>query len=248
MVSRALGSRLPKKPDDPAPNLEDVLTNLDVSEREAPAYPIHRIEFAEAAPSQPARATANGMPAELEAHRQRLEQLLQNARQIEEMLAKEAAQARALGENLKLEEKRAAVAEAAELEQRAAGEAQAYTKNSDTAAAFQAKIEAELATARQELVGAEASVAELQSRLRDAQDRVALSKSKMIECESKSKEAAKRAELAKGLANDAECRVAKCREAREAAEAEAHQAEEIASSIALTAQTLKRIRELGQGV
>jgi hypothetical protein len=67
----------------------------------------------------------------------------------------------------------------------------------------------------------------------------------VIECDAKSKEAAKRAMLATGLLHDAECRVAKCREARASAEAELRQAEEIADSIALTAETLKRIRELG---
>jgi nicotinic acid mononucleotide adenylyltransferase len=47
------------------------------------------------------------------------------------------------------------------------------------------------------------------------------------------------------LIRDAEIRVAKCREAHEAARAEVSQAEEIASRIALTAQTLKRIRDIG---
>ncbi len=259
MVSRAFGSRQ-KKPDDPAPNLNDVLKNLDVSEREAPTYPIHRIEFAETVaeqpvqptppvqPSQPVQPTrpSAGTPVELEAHRVRLEQLLESARQIEELLAKEAAQARALGENLELDEKRSVAAAAIEAEQKANAEVQAFTKNSETAGAYQAKVDAELVAARQELGGAEAAVNELQTRLRDAQNLVVLSKSKVIECESKSKEAAKRVELAKGLTNDAECRVAKCREARETADAEVHQAEEIASSIALTAEALKRIRNLGK--
>lgn len=251
MVSRAFGSRQ-KKPDDPAPNLSDVLKNLDVSEREAPTYPIHRIEFAETVseqpsqPAQPARPAPGAANVELEAHRQRLEQLLESARQIEELLAKEAAQARVLGENLKLDEKRSVAAAAIEAEQKANAEVQAFTKNSETAGAYQAKIDAELVAARQELAGAEASVNELQTRLRDAQNLVVLSKSKVIECESKSKEAAKRVELAKSLTNDAECRVAKCREARETADSEVRQAEEIASSIALTAETLKRIRDLGK--
>jgi chromosome segregation ATPase len=243
MVSRALGSRLSRKPDDPAPDLHDVLTNLDESDGvNAQEVAINRIEFVETA-----RPSTGGKAAELQAHRQRLEQLLANARQIEEMLAEEAAQARALGENLMLDEKRAAVAEAAEAERTASAEAQAIAKNSESAVVYHAKIDAELVAAQRELAAAEASVNELQLRLRDAQDLVVLSKSKVMECDSKSKEASKRAALAKGLIHDAECRVAKCREAREAAEAEVRHAEEIADSIALTAETLKRIRNLGKG-
>lgn len=251
MVSRALGSRLSRRPDDPAPDLGEVLTDLDVSERaNAQEYQINRIDFPESASTQPptaARPTAGAQSAELASHRQRLEQLLANARQIEEMLAQEAAQARSLGENLMLDEKRVAAAEAAEAERRAAAETQALTKNSETASAYQAKIDAELAAAQRELTAAEASVSDLQLRLRDMRQLVVVSNSKVIECDSKSKEAAKRAALAKGLLNDAECRVAKFREAKEAAEAEVREAEEIASSIALTSETLKRIRELGKG-
>lgn len=236
MMSRALGSRLSKRTDDPVPDLQDVLTTLDVSERDAPAYAIQRVEFPETAATQPS----------LEAHRQRLQHLLESARQIEEMLVAEAAQARELSANLKLDEKRAAVAEAIEAEQKVTAEAQAFTKNRDTAAAFQAKADAEVASTRRELADAEALVTKLQTQLRDAQDLVVVSKSKLVECESKSAEAAKRVELAKGLAYDAECRIAKCREARETAQTELAQAEEIATSIALTADTLKRIRELGK--
>lgn len=250
MVSRAFGSRLSRKRDDPAPDLLEVLTTLGESESvNAQEYPINRIEFAETASTETAsaaRPAAGAMAAQLEAHRQRLEHLLENARQIEEMLAHEAAQARALAENLMLDEKRAAAAEAAEAERRATAEAQAFTQNSKTAVVYQAKIDAELVAAQRELTAAEASVSELQSQLRDAQNLVVVSKSKVIECESKNKEAAQRAKLAKGLVHDAECRVAKCREAREAAEAEVRQAEEIATSIAVTAETLKRIRELGK--
>lgn len=250
MVSRAFGSRLSKTPDDAARDLHEVLTNLDVSERiNGQEYPINRIDIAEAPSTRPTTAApprAGAVASELEAHRRRLEQLLENARQIEEMLSQEAAKAHALGQNLLLDEKRAAAAEAAEAERRATAEAQAFTANRDTASAFQAKIDAELVAAQQELAAAEASVSELQTRLRDAQNLVVVSKSKTIECEAKSKEAAKRAQLAKGLVHDAECRVAKCREAREAAEAEVRQAEEIAGSIALTAERLKRIRELGK--
>ena len=264
IVSRAFGTRPARKPDDPAPDLHEVLANLDQSERENPQdYSINRIELADAPHAQappsklaqapPAKPAPSAPPAadakasELEAHRRRLEQLLESARSIESMLAQEAAQARALGENLKLEEKRTAAAEAAEAEQKVTAEAQAFAQNGETAVVYQAKIDAELIAAQQELSTAESSVTELQSRLRDAQNLVVVSKSKVIECESKTKEAAKRSKLAKDLQNDAECRIAKCREAREAAELALRQAEEIASSIALTAETLKRIRELGKG-
>ncbi len=161
------------------------------------------------------------------------------------MLAKEAAQARSLSENLKLDEKRAAAAQAAEAERTATAEASAYARNSEKAAAYQTKVEGEVASVRQELTAAEASVKELQARLAQAQDVVALSKAKLLETESRATEAVKRAALAGVLTRDAQIHVAKCREAHEAALAELSQAEEIANSIALTAQTLKRIRQLG---
>lgn len=249
MVSRAFGSRSSRQADDPVPDLDEVLTELHISEQENDQpYEIDRIDFHETAapaPPSPGGSAASTGHRELEAHRRRLEHLLENARQIEEMLAKEAAQARSLSENLKLDEKREAAAQAADREQKAAAEAQAYAQNSKTATVYQAKVDGELAAARQELSAAEASVKELQARLGDAQNLVVLSKSKVVETEARSKEAAKRADMAKALTRDAEIRVAKCREAREAAEAEVSQGEEIASSIALTAQTLKRIRELG---
>ncbi|HKU66992.1 MAG TPA: hypothetical protein VJP85_04355 [Candidatus Baltobacteraceae bacterium] len=233
------------------------MTELHRAQENGQPYEIDRIYFSETdaaerpapernAPERPAPARPrSGAPPELEAQRQRLEQLLQNARHIEEMLAKEAAQARALSENLKVDEKRAAASEAAESERQAAEEARAYTKNSETAALYQAKADSEHAAARQEFAAAEAAVKELQVRLGDAQNAVALSKAKVVETEARSKEAAKRADLALTLTRDAEMRVAKCREASETAKAQLSQAEEIASSIALTAQTLKRIRELG---
>lgn len=246
IVGRAFGSRSSKTAGDPVPELDEVLTNLHISEQEySQPFEINRVHFAETAtepPGQPRTQTTNR---ELEAHRQRLEHLLESARQIEEMLAQEAAQARSLGENLKLDEKRAAAAEAAEGERKAATQARAYAQNSETAAAYQTKVDGEWSAAKAELTAAEASVMELQARLRDAQDLVVLSKAKVLEAESRSKEAAKRADLAKSLVHDAEIRVAKCREAREAAQAEVTHAEEIANSIALTAETLKRIRKLG---
>jgi hypothetical protein len=246
IVGRAFGSRSPKATGDPAPELDEVLTNLHISEQEySQPFEINRVHFAET-PAEPAGQPGTNSPyPELEAHRQRLEQLLESARQIEEMLAKEAAQARSLGENLKLDEKRALAAEAAEGERKATAEARAYAQNSETAAAYQVKAESELAASRAELTAAEASVRELQARLRDAQDLAVVSKAKVLEAESRSKEAAKRADLAMALVRDAEIRVAKCREAREAAQAQVTHAEEIANSIALTAETLKRIRKLG---
>jgi hypothetical protein len=241
IVGRAFGPRSSKQAEDPVAELDEVLTQLQISEQEhEPPYDIERIHIAEADPPN-----ADAARQELEAHRRRLEQLLENARHIEEMLAKEAAKARALGENLRLEEKRAAAAEAAESERKAIAEGRAYTQNSETAVAYQAKVDGELTAARQEFTAAEASVKELRARLADAQNLVVLSKAKVLDAEVRSKEAAKRVDLAKALSRDVEIRIAKCREAREAAETEVSQAEQIASSIALTAQTLKRIRALG---
>lgn len=246
IVGRAFGSRSSRHADDPAPELDEVLTDLNVSEQENDQpYEINRIHFPESGVAERPAPGGGNASGELEAHRQRLEELLESARHIEELLAKEAAQARDLSENLKLEEKHAAAAQAAENERQASAQAQAYAQNSETAAAYQVKLDAELAAARAELTSAKASVRELQARLGDAQNLVVLSNAKVIETESRSKEAAKRADLAKTLIRDAEIRVAKCREAREAAQAEVSQAEEIANSIALTAQTLKRIRDIG---
>lgn len=248
MVSRAFGSRSSRLADDPVPELDEVLTDLHISEQKTVQPEINRIHFPEAQPAERPSSVqhrADSPRRELEAHRRRLEQLLENARQIEEMLAMEAAQARSLSENLNLDEKRATASQAAENERKATAEARTYVQNSEKAADYQAKVDGALLAARQELTGAEASVKDLQTRLRDAQDLVVSSKAKVVEAESRSKEAAKHADLAKTLMHESEIRVARCREAREAAEAEVSEAEEIASSIALTAETLKRIRDLG---
>lgn len=237
MVSRAFGPRPSRQDDDSVPELGRVLTQLDISSQENdPGYEINRIDFPAdtAAPHQ-----------ELEAHRRRLEQLLEDARRIEDLLSQEAAQARSLSENLKLDEKRAALAEAAENEEKALAEARGYAQNSETAARHHAKVDGELAAAREQLRKADESVKQLQVQLRDAQELSALSKAKVLENQARSEEAAKRSDLAKALTRDAEMRVAKCREAREAAQAEAAQAQEIANSIALTTETLQRIRRLG---
>lgn len=248
MVGRAFSSR--RQPQDPVPNLGEVLTELHIShQKNDQGYEINRIDFPEpsAAAPPPPQPAAGAARNELEAHRRRMEQLLENARQIEEMLAKEAAQAVSLGENLNLDEKRAALAEATENERKALAEARPYAQNSETATAYQVKIDGELAAARQELSASEAAIKELQARLADAQNSVAISKAKVVQAEARSKEAAKRADVAKALARDAEVRVAKYREAREAAEAEVRQGEELASSIALTAETLKRFGAVGKG-
>jgi chromosome segregation ATPase len=247
MVGRAFSARRQSK--DPVPNLGEVLTELHVSaQKNDQGYEINRIHFADASAAEPPPPApiAGSAPPDLEAHRRRLEQLLENARQIEEMLAKEAAQAVSLSENLNLDDKRIAAAKAAEEERKALAEAKPYAQNSETAIAYQAKVDGELAAAVQELNASELSVKELQARLADAQNFVVLAKAKVVESQARAKEAAKRAEVAKALVRDAEVRVAKCREAREAAEAEVRQGEEIASRVAMAADTLKRIREIGK--
>ncbi len=279
----AFGPRGSKLDDDGKPSLDEVLTELEVSERESddlympavnaveparpqaqpqPAVTAAKIaapaasEEAKApvagtapapAPAAPAAPSADLAEAQRRAdgHRQRLEKLLGEARQIEEMLAKEAAEARALADKVNLEEKRTAAAHAAELERQAIALANDVAARRETAVAQHAQSAAEVRALREAVDAAVESVKEIETRFAEAQKLVTQTKFKLRESETKAEQATTLADNAKIEARNAERKAAKCREAREAAEAELHKAEEIASSIALTAATLERMRSLG---
>lgn len=260
----AFGARSSKlNDDDGKPRLNEVLTELEVSERESDDLYMPSLAVVEEKPvvtrmTEPAPApqakTTPAAPAapnsdetlkRADGHRQRMEKLLNEARQIEEMLAKEAAEASALADKVNLEEKRAAVASAAEGELQAITRANELAQRRDAAVAQHAKAAAEVRATREAVDAATASVAELQSRLAEAQKLVTQSKFKLREGEARLESATALVDQTKVEAHNADRRAAKCSEIREAAEAELHHAEEIASSIAVTTETLERIRALG---
>lgn len=252
------------KSDDEKPSLNEVLTELEVSERESDDLYMPAVNATEpvqtqasttptaATNAQAVREEATPSSADLaeaqrraDGHRQRLEKLLGEARQIEDMLAKEAAEARALGEKVNLEEKRAAVARASELERQAAAQANEMTQRSEAAVAQHAQSAAEVRALREAVDAALESVKEIEARFAEAQKLVTQTKFKLRESETRIEQTTTLVDNAKIEARNAERRAAKYREAREAAEAELRKAEEIASSIALTAATLERMRSLG---
>jgi len=260
----AFGARTSKSAGE-KPNLDEVLTELEVSQRESdelyvvPAFdalettvetqpvlkPSAKSTRTAAVDEQPVRAGDDTLK-RADEHRKRLENLLKDARHIEEMLAKEAAEARALAEKVNLEEKRAASARAAEAEQQAIRQAHAANQARDAAVLAHAQIADDVRTAREAVEAAAKAVAELQSQLAEAQKLVVQTKLKLRESETGAERAAGVADNAKVEARSAERRIAKCREEREAAEAQLREAEEIAGSVALTTATLERIRALGK--
>lgn len=260
----AFGARSSKSAnDDDGPSLKEVLTELEVSERESddlymPSLAVVEekpvvTRITEPAPAPQAKTTPAAPPAtnsddtlqRADGHRQRMEKLLNEARQIEEMLAKEAAEASALADKVNLQEKRAAAAQAAEHEMQAITRANESAGRRDAAVAQHAQVAAEVRATKEAVDAATQSVAELQSQLAEAQKLVAQSKFKLRESEARLEKATALVDQAKVEAHNADRRAAKFSEAREAAEAEFRNAEEIASSIAVTTETLARIRALG---
>lgn len=258
----AFGSRTAKNGDEAKQNLDDVLTELEVSQRESDDLyvvpPFDAVESDVQEPQPVPKATPKSTPKmnveeslevdetllRADGHRQRLEKLLNDARQIEEMLAKEAAEAKALAEKVNLDEKRAAVAEAAQLEQQAMGEAKLAVKRRDEAVAQQSQSATNIRALREAVETATTSVADLQARLAEAQKLVIQTKLKLRETETRIEQSASAVEKAKVEAHSLERRAAKCREERAAAQAELQKAEKIASSIASTMATLERMRGL----
>ncbi len=231
VVSRAFGSR--NKGSDPQSPLDKVLKDLNVGERENADLP--------AVNGAVVRESVTVPPD----HRQRLEKLLSEAREIEQQLANEAAEA-ALAENLNLEEKRAGVAQFAETERAAEAQAQPLATEMEAAASHRVRIDAELRAARQKLAAAEDSVQQLESRLTEAHGIVAQEKSRLAENERRAENAAQQADQIAARVDASARHIADCREARTAAEADLRKAELTARNVAQTAATLKQIRELSE--
>lgn len=231
-MGRAFGGR--HRAGNEAQQLEKVLASLHVSEQEEAVA----LEDAPPPPAPPA-PVHNGQD-----HRERLEKLLDDAGRIAQLLEKEAADA-ALAENLRLDEKRAAVAKLAQAEREAESQARALAQQSETAATLRARTDAEVSAAQHAVSAAEDSVKRRETLLAEAQNVVVQTKSKLVECESRARDAALQAETDAAKVQEANALIATCREAREAAESEVREAEAIARGITQTAATLKQLRAAG---
>ena len=256
----AFGARNPKAAnEDGKTNLDDVLTELEVSERESedlymPSLAVNEDKPVPRKASGPAPAAAPSATADSDdalrragGHRERMEKLLNEARQIEEMIAKEAAEAAALADKVNLEGKRAAMAAAAEHERQAITRANELAKRRDEAVSQHDALAAQVRESKEAVDAALKSVVELQSRLAEAQKVVTQTKTKLREGEGHLEQAHTLVDQAKVEAHNADRRAAKCSEALAAAETDLHEAEEIAKSIAATTETLERIRALSSG-
>lgn len=262
----AFGARNPKAAnEDGKTNLDDVLTELEVSERESedlymPSLAVNEDKPvprkasgpapAAAPPASSASSASSGSDDALRragGHRERMEKLLNEARQIEEMIAKEAAEAAALADKVNLEGKRAAMAAAAEHERQAITRANELAKRRDEAVAQHDALATQVRESKEAVDAALKSVVELQSRLAEAQKVVTQTKTKLREGEGHLEQAHTLVDQAKVEAHNADRRAAKCSEALAAAETDLHEAEEIAKSIAATTETLERIRALSSG-
>lgn len=243
LIGRAFGARSKSRADAPQ-QLDKVLGDLQVSEQENE----HRYAFNRPAETAKTKATAvephPAPPLTAENHRERLEKLLQDARQISQLLEKEAAEA-ALAENLRLDEKRAAVAKLAEEEREAEAQATALTLQSESAAMHRAQIDAEVNAAQQAVNAAKDSIRQLEALLAEARNVVIQTKSELTKTEGRARDAALQAETEAAKVQKANARIARCREAREAAESEVRDAETIARGITQTAATLKQLRAVG---
>jgi chromosome segregation ATPase len=231
-MGRAFGAR-DRRNGNGTPPLEKVLADLHEGEQEYDPY-TPAIEPRESTPPPTA-------PLEGQNHRERLEKLLNDARRISQMLEKEAAEA-ALAENLKLDEKLAAVAKLATAEAEAEAHARALAQQSESAAMHRTQIDTEVRAAQQAVSAAEDSVKQLEARLAEAQNVVIQAKSTLGEIEDRTRHATLEKEANEAKVHETDARVTKCREAREAAEAEVWEAKAFARSIMQTAATLKQLR------
>ncbi|HET9393872.1 MAG TPA: hypothetical protein VFO29_10195 [Candidatus Rubrimentiphilum sp.] len=240
LIGRAFGAR--SKPRGDAPQqLEKVLGDLQVSELEnEDRYAFKAPAAAETVTAKPIEPTAP--PPSAEDHRERLEKLLNDARQISQLLEKEAAEAE-LAQSLRLDEKRAAVAKLAEAERDAEAQARALTEQRENAEQHRAQIDAEVNAAQHAVSAAEDSVKHLEALLAEARDVVIQTKSNLTKTEAGARDAAAQLEAGAAKIHEADAAIAKCREARLAAESEVHEAEAIALGIRQTAATLKQLRE-----
>jgi chromosome segregation ATPase len=233
LMGRAFGTRDRRRGN--SPQLEKVLADLHVGEQEndEPTRP------------QPTPQETTLPPTPLLAdHRGRLEKLLDDARRIAQLLEKESAEA-ALAENLKLDEKNAAVMKLAEAEAEARAQATTLAQESESAAMHRAQIDGEVRAAQHAVSAAEDSVKQLEARLADAHNVVIQAKSKLGESEGRALGGTLQAEANAARLHEAETTLTKCREAREAAEAEVREAKAIARSVMQTASALKQLRQAG---
>jgi hypothetical protein len=234
-MGRALGAR-DRRPSNVPPQLHKMLADLHDGEQENDNPYTPTIQRQETTPpSMPP-------PAEKD-HRDRLEKLLHDARRIAQMLEKESAEA-ALAENLKLDEKLAAVAKLAEAEADAEAQASALTQQSESAALQRAQIDTEVRAAQHVVNAAEDSVNQLEARLAEAQNVLIRAKSNLRESEHRARDATLQAEASAAKVHEADVRIRKSRESREAAEAEVRGAKAFARSIMQTAATLKQLSEV----
>ncbi len=234
-MGRAFGGR--DRRSGHASPLEKVLADLHEQESDEPIRPPSTSQETPPPPTPaPAPPAAD--------HRERLEKLLDDARRIAQMLENESAEA-ALAENLKLDEKLAAVANLAKAEAEAKAQVSALTQQSESAAMHRARIDAEVRAAQHDVSAAEDSVKQLEARLADAHNAVIQAKSKLDEREGLARGAALHAEANAAKIHEADAVLAKCRGAREAAEAEVREAKAIARGIMQTAATLKQLRPIG---
>jgi len=234
-MGRAFGGR--DRRSGQASPLDKVLADLREQEN---AEPIRPPSTSQETPPPPTPAPA---PPAAD-HRERLEKLLDDARRIAQMLENESAEA-ALAENLKLDEKLAAVAKLAEAEAEARAQASTLTKQSESAAIHTAQIDTDVRAAQQTVTAAEESVKDLEARLAEAHHAVIQAKSQLDESEGRARASALERETHAAKVHAAEASLTKCREAREAAEAEVREAKAIARSIMQTAATLKQLRPIG---
>jgi chromosome segregation ATPase len=178
------------------------------------------------------------------AHRQAIQALLDNARNVEERLAAEAREARETRERLRIEEKIALVASLVEREQQANALVRDVTQRVERVMVEHAKAKDD-AFARS--AGAEAAAAELvecQRRLAEARRAMADAEALVNECEERLQRTASSILQAQNEAQEAERKAAECRSAREAGEAEARNAQECAKSLVPSATARELVRSL----
>jgi hypothetical protein len=177
-------------------------------------------------------------------HRQAIQALLDEARKVEEKIGAEAAEARATREGLRLQEKIAIAASAAELELQAIVRAADASARAEHVAAENAQASEAPRAARNEALSAAAAVAECEIRLQQAQKIAAESTRLIREIEERAQRVAVLAREAQSEAEDAERKVIECRAAHEVAETEARNARAVADSLAPSAEALEGLRSL----
>jgi hypothetical protein len=177
-------------------------------------------------------------------HRQAIEALLDEARKVEKKIAAEAAEARATREQLRLEEKIATAARAAERELQAIALANETSQRAERVAAENAQAAEALSAAGNEALSAATAVTEYEISLQLAQKIAAESEQLVREIEERAQRVAVLARDSQRQAEEAERKVAECRAAREAGESDARNAQAVADSLSPSAEALEGLRSL----